>query len=126
MNVSPISSTAASAPVHFNAAAIRNAAPAEQRAAVAKQFEAVLVRQLLGSTVTSMLSGTKGDVAGSVYGDLLADTLSQQLSAGRGLGLGRFIEQQLTPRGEKISTVAGETGQTSARGNAADAKPIHP
>jgi Rod binding domain-containing protein len=34
-----------------------------------------------------------------VYGDLLADTISQQLTAGPGLGLGRFLEQQLTPPG---------------------------
>jgi Rod binding domain-containing protein len=108
MNVSPISSATASAPAQFNAAAIRNATPAAQRTAVAAQFEAVLVRQLLGPTVTSMLGGAEGSVAGSVYGDLLADTISQQLSAGRGLGLGRFIEQQLTPRGEKLSASNGE------------------
>jgi Rod binding domain-containing protein len=104
MNVSPISPAVPSAPTQFNAAAIRNATPAAQRTAVASQFEAVLVRQLLGSTLSSMLGGSEGGTSGSVYGDLLADSLAQQLSAGRGLGLGRFIEQQLTPKGEKPST----------------------
>ena len=67
----------------FTAAAMRHAAPAEQRAAVAKQFEAILVRQLLGKTMNSMLGGESGGVAGSVYGDMLADTISQQLTAER-------------------------------------------
>ena len=113
MNVSAINSIAASAPTQFNAASLRNATPEAQRAAVASQFEAVLIRQLLGPTVTKMLSNGEGSAAGNVYGDLLADSLSQQLSAGRGLGLGKFIEQQLTPRGEKLttSTSASETNQ---------------
>jgi Rod binding domain-containing protein len=87
----------------FNAAAVRNAGPAEQRKAVAAQFEAILVRQLLGKTMTSML-GSEGGVAGSVYGDMLADTISQQLTAGPGLGLGRYLEQQLAPRGAATAT----------------------
>src|SRR5436309_2112925 len=82
--------------------ALRGATPAEQRAAVAAQFEAILVRQMLGKTVTSMVGGGSG-VAGSVYGDLLTETFAEQLSAGQGLGLGRMLEQQLTPRGEKAA-----------------------
>jgi peptidoglycan hydrolase FlgJ len=79
-------------------AALRNAAPAEQRAAVGAQFEAILVRQLLGKTMTKMLSSDEGTAA-SVYGDMLTDTIATQLTAGPGLGLGRVIEKQLTPRG---------------------------
>lgn len=101
MSVSPITSVTA-APAQFNAAALRNAPAAEQRKAVAAQFEAILVRQLLGKTMTSMLGGEQGGVAGSVYGDMLADTMAQQLSAGQGFGLSRFLEQQLTPRGARI------------------------
>lgn len=110
MNVSPINSVSASAPAQFNAAAMRTATPAAQRTAVAAQFEAVLVRQLLGPTISSMLKSGEGSVSGNVYGDMLADSLSQQLSAGRGLGLGRYIEQQLTPRGEQTNPSAGDPG----------------
>jgi len=84
--------------VPFNPAALRNAAPEEQRKAAAAQFEAILVRQLLGKTMTSMLGGEEGGVAGSIYGDMLSDTISQQLTSGPGLGLGRFLEQQLAPK----------------------------
>src|SRR5581483_11849993 len=78
---------------HLTGAALRNASPTEQRAAVAAQFEAILVRQLLSKTMNSMVSGSGDGVAGSVYGDMLADTVSQQLTAGGGLGLGRILEQ---------------------------------
>jgi Rod binding domain-containing protein len=71
---------------------------AADRKKVAGQFEAVLVRQLLSKSVSSMMGGTD-NVAGTVYGDMMTDVLSQQLTAGQGLGLGRFIEKQLTPRG---------------------------
>ena len=81
----------------LHGAALRNADPAQQRAAVGAQFEAILVRQLLGKTLTSMVGG-EGGVSGSIYGDMLADTISQQLTAGPGLGLGRYLEKQLAPK----------------------------
>lgn len=83
---------------HLTGAALRAAAPAEQRAAVAAQFEAILVRQLLGQTMTKMLGSDEGAAAG-IYGGLLTETIATQLTAGPGLGLGRIIEQQLTPKG---------------------------
>src|SRR6266700_638665 len=84
---------------HLTGAALRNASPAEQRTAVAAQFEAILVRQLLGKTMSSMVGGSEGGVSANIYGDMLSDTVSQQLTAGPGLGLGRFLEKQLAPRG---------------------------
>ncbi len=78
-------------------AALKTATPAEQRAGVASQFEAILVRQMLSKTMTSMMGSGDG-AAGNVYGDLITDTLAQSLTAGQGLGLSRMIEQQLTPR----------------------------
>ena len=111
MNFTPVSAltpaTHAHAP-HLSGAALRAAAPAEQRAAVAAQFEAILVRQLLGQTMTKMLGSGEG-AAASVYGDMLTDTLATQLSSGPGLGLSRMIEQQLTPRGAPAAPPAGST-----------------
>lgn len=98
---------------HLSGAALRMAGPAEQRAAVGAQFEAILVRQLLGKTMTKMLdSGGGENAAGSVYGDMLTETLANQLTAGPGLGLGRIIEHQLTPRGVPAS--APETTQAKS------------
>lgn len=82
---------------HLRGAALRNASAAEQRAAVASQFEAILLRQMLGKTMTSMLGKDSG-AAGSIYGDLLTDTISDKLSSGSGMGIARLLEQQLAPR----------------------------
>jgi len=76
--------------------ALRNASPAEQRKEVAAQFEAILVRQLLAPTMTSMLG--KDGAASNVYGDMLTDTFAQQLTRGGGMGLSQMLQKQLTPR----------------------------
>mgnify|MGYP001601178663 CR=1 FL=1 len=89
-------------PTSLSGAALRNAPPEQQRAEVAAQFEAILVRQLLAPTMTSMLGDDKGP-ASSVYGDLMTDTFSQQLTRGGGLGLGRLLQQQLTPRAPRAA-----------------------
>ena len=81
--------------------ALRNASPADQSKEVAAQFEAILVRQLLGPTMTSML-GKDGGAASNVYGDMLTDTFSQQLTRGGGLGLGGLLAQQLAPRAPRV------------------------
>ena len=77
--------------------ALRNADPAEQRKEVSAQFEAILVRQLLGPTMASML-GKEGGAATNVYGDMLTDAFAQQLTRGGGFGLSNMLQKQLTPR----------------------------
>jgi Rod binding domain-containing protein len=71
--------------------------PAAECRKAGAQFEAILVRQLLSKSLTSML-GSENNPASNVYGDMLTDTLAQQLTAGPGLGLGSMIASQLTPR----------------------------
>lgn len=78
------------------AQALRNASPEVQRKEVAAQFEAILVRQLLKPTMISML-GEEGGAASGVYGDIMTESFAQQLTRGGGFGLGRMLEQQLTP-----------------------------
>ncbi len=78
------------------AQALRNASPEVQRKEVAAQFEAILVRQLLKPTMISML-GEEGGAASGIYGDIMTESFAQQLTRGGGLGLGRMLEQQLTP-----------------------------
>ena len=111
MNISALASTLAS-PVRASDPAVARgpATPADEAAQckkVAGQFEAILVRQLLSKSVVSMLGGD--DVAGSVYGDMMTDAIAQKLTAGPGLGLGRIIEQQLSPH--RAAHVATPTAQ---------------
>ena len=112
MNISAIaSSLTAPDRVAAAASAAKDAAPnspeaAVQRKKAAGQFEAILVRQLLSKSVGSMMGGD--DVAGSVYGDMMTDAMAQNLTAGQGLGLGRMIEQQLTPPAAKTTAAASK------------------
>ena len=112
MNISAIASSL-TAPDRVVAAtyAGKDAAPnsadaAAQRKKAAGQFEAILVRQLLSKSVGSMMGGD--DVAGSVYGDMMTDAMAQNLTAGQGLGLGRMIEQQLTPPAAKTDAASAK------------------
>lgn len=98
----------------LSGAALRNADAAEQRTAVAQQFEAILVRQMLNKTMTSMLGSESSGPAASIYGDMLTDTFAQQLTSGPGLGLGRMLEKQLTPRGIAAANLAPATNSTEA------------
>lgn len=107
MNVVPLNATTSDATsriaelsthqasTKFSAAALRNASPEVQAKQVAQQFEAILVRQLLAPTMSSMLS-SEGGAAANVYGDLMTDTFAQQLTAGSGMGLSRVLARQLT------------------------------
>ena len=96
--IAPQATTAsARSPKRLTGAALRNASPEEQRRQAAAQFEAILVRQMLTSSVGAMLGGTD-KVAGNVYGDMMTDTLSQKLTEGKGLGFARLVEKQLSPR----------------------------
>ncbi|MBC7365856.1 MAG: rod-binding protein [Undibacterium sp.] len=99
MNVAALNASHAgqiTAPTRRTAAATEDAGAADRKK-VSRQFEAILVRQLLGKTMSSML-GSDESTAGSVYGDMLTDSMATQLSAGRGLGLGAMLERQLAPR----------------------------
>lgn len=114
MNVVPINATSPAAAEHpaavvaaprpgskpLTGAALRNVSPEVQRREVAAQFEAILVRQLLKPTMTSML-GQEGAATG-VYGDILTDSFATQLTRGQGLGLARMLEQQLSPRPGRV------------------------
>ena len=76
--------------------------PAAQRKAVAVQFEAIMLRQLLSESVGTMMGGDDTP-SGSVYGYLLTDTMAGKLAQGGGMGLSKMIEQQLTPSGNDAS-----------------------
>src|SRR5450432_1350838 len=105
MNIASIASIQSPAPAPYakiDRHALAEKSPEAQRKQVSSQFEAIMVRQMLSKSVSSMMGGSDS-VAGGVYGDMMTDVLSQQLTAGRGLGLGRLLEKQLTPRGKPLA-----------------------
>lgn len=84
----------------------------KQIAAAAKQFEAIIVRQMLEPAIDPLMSsdplGSAGNGdsgssgmggGGSIYSYLVTDSLANCLTQGGGLGLSNILEKQLTPRG---------------------------
>jgi len=67
-----------------------------------RQFEAILVRQMIGPAIEPMMSG--GSLGGSegsgsgggVYAYMLTDVLSNSITQGGGLGLSGVISRQLS------------------------------
>jgi len=78
----------------------------KQVSVAAKQFEAIILRQLLSPAIDPMMSGgalegkkKMSGGGGGVYGYLVTDVLANSLSQGGGLGLSKILEKQLTPKG---------------------------
>ena len=85
--------------------------PAEQRHVVAQQFEAILLRQLLGPALQSMPGAGNG-----MYSYMLTDAFAQKLSAGRGMGLASILERQFTPKGESAPVSPASAATVSSNG----------
>jgi flagellar protein FlgJ len=107
MPIAPVSSAhstanaaAAAMAATGHPAALRQLPQSEQIKAAAGQFEAIILRQLLQDSV-GKIAGE--GAAGSTYGFMLTDVLANKLTAGGGLGLGRMLEQQLSPRAAKVA-----------------------
>lgn len=72
---------------------------------VSRQFEAIMVRQLLAPSIEPIMSGgslggaSAGSSGGGVYGYMLTDVLADSVTQGGGLGLSSVIARQLSPSG---------------------------
>ena len=64
-----------------------------------QQFEAILVRQLLGEAMKPMM-GTAEDAAPGhdIYQYMVTDIVSQSVAQGGGLGIAKMLEKQLEPK----------------------------
>lgn len=82
---------------------LNNLTSAEQAREVGRQFEAILVRQLLDESIGKSLMGNDG-AQSSVYGYMMTDLFADKLTQGKGLGLGQMIARQLTPHAPVTSS----------------------
>lgn len=69
---------------------------------VAQQFEAIMLRQFLSKSVSSMMDSDNSP-SGDVYGYFLTDTLATQLAQGGGLGLSKVLQKQFTQGAQSAS-----------------------
>ena len=114
MLVPPLS-TLGSAPTARDFDAPLGASPrpdAEATARAARQFEAILVRQLLNPAIEPLMNGSAtgggtGGSGGGVFGYFLTDTLSNSIAEGGGLGLASVLTRQLSPASD-VDSAASE------------------
>jgi len=75
-------------PANYSGPAKKASDPGE----VARQFEAILVRQMLSESMKSVLEHGKD---GQVYGYYISEALADGITKGGGLGLRSILESQL-------------------------------
>jgi len=75
-----------------------------------RQFEAMLLRQILETTQKPVIKSKFSDnsTAGSVYRDMVTSQLAESISKSGGFGLAKTFEQQLEPSKHQHSSL-GET-----------------
>lgn len=86
--------------------AMRSPAAGSPAEAAARQFEAALVRQLVGDALKPMLGGENPTPGSDVYQYLVADVVSQQVAAGGGLGIAKMLVPHLAARAAAAETEA--------------------
>lgn len=96
MNLSPIASSGASlsslSPEVSLTNGSANLSNASNPQEVARQFEAILLRQMLSESMKSFLEQGQ---SGQVYGYFVTDALADTMTKGGGLGIRSVIEAQL-------------------------------
>lgn len=99
-------------PANYSGPAKKASDPGE----VARQFEAILVRQMLSESMKSVLEHGKD---GQVYGYFISEALADGITKGGGLGLRSILESQLRQQvqPESASKVAPGPEQKAAPQN---------
>jgi flagellar protein FlgJ len=96
MNLLPIASSGASPSSFSQEVSLTNGSANLSSAAnpqeVARQFEAILLRQMLSESMKCFLEQGQ---SGQVYGHFLTDALADTMTKGGGLGIRSVIEAQL-------------------------------
>jgi Rod binding domain-containing protein len=102
MNIAPISSSLGgellSPAIALSAnQGPRPGVPARDPSELARQFEGILVRQMLAESMKSLIDGPKGQQS---YGYFISEALSDGITKGGGLGLRSVLECQLRGQGD--------------------------
>src|ERR1043165_7201907 len=87
----------------------------EKIAEASRQFEAVLLRQILETTQKTVIKSKFADnsAAGSIYRDMITNQLAESISKSGTFGLAKSFEQQLTSSTQK--EIAGSKEASNAK-----------
>jgi Rod binding domain-containing protein len=102
MNITPISPSLGAGALSSEAGLSGNqgprpGVPSRDPSELARQFEGILVRQMLAESMKSLLDGPQGQ---QTYGYFISEALSDGITKGGGLGLRSVLESQLRGQGE--------------------------
>lgn len=105
-NLASTAASAATAPTPARVGGLAARPEAGDAKQAAKQFEAIILRQLLEPVMQPAMSGLGGSEGSgnSIYGYMLTDAMANQLAQGGGLGLSKMLEKEFTPKGADTST----------------------
>jgi Rod binding domain-containing protein len=93
---------------------------ADKVAEVSRQFEAVLLRQILQDIRKPLLAPAEGDAtANGIYADMINNQMADSISRSGGFGLAKSLTSQLTRQVLPHASAAVEAGQPSLQ-----AKPV--
>ena len=77
----------------------RNLSKGQKIAEASRQFEAIILRQILSEAQKPMITSefTDNSTAAGIYQDFITNTLADSMSKSGTLGLAKVFEQQLSP-----------------------------
>ena len=75
-----------------------------------RQFEAILLRQILSESQKPVITSefTDNSTAAGIYQDFIVNQMSDSLSKSGALGFAKIFEQQLSPPEHKITEASGQ------------------
>ena len=90
-----------------------NVSDAQKIAEVSRQFEAVLLRQILADATKNMFSTGENtnSAAQGIYQDMITNSLADNMSRAGGMGLARVIAKQLQHESKTASASASDASK---------------
>jgi len=93
-----------------------NISDSDKVAEVSRQFEAVLLRQIMQDIRKPVLAPAQGDAtANGIYGDMINNQMADSISRSGGFGLAKSLAAQLTHQVLPQAPAAVTTGHVSAQ-----------
>jgi flagellar protein FlgJ len=85
-------------------------------AEASRQFEAILLRQILSEAQKPVITSefTDNSTAAGIYQDFIVNQMSDSMSKSGGLGLAKVFEQQLSHPDHKIAGASQHATKTSS------------
>lgn len=122
MNLSPLALHAAAIPVTTadlpmeSLAANPHLSQQQKVAEASRQFEAIMLRQILSEAQKPVIKTefTDDSTASGIYQDFITNSLADSMSKAGTLGLAKVFEQQLSHPGAKTTASTASTGLPSS------------